>query len=272
MESLVFQPMALNDSTVLPPKTGLPTGYDSDGVTPIPYWNQIFRPFAAINSSLHDLGRFITMLINQGQLDGKVIFPATLVDRLETPQTRLAARSGITHGYGLGNYQWIRNGVLFHGHGGDADGYLSRLAYTRTNNRGYFLVITAFQRKTLRTMERRIENFLIEGIDAAPEPPIVKLDEKEIARRVGVYAQTTWRFPGSSRTTMRIFAEDGELYTELAGQKAKPLLALGDTFFRRSYENQATIFLGPGPGGEVIFQEGMRNFTRLHGDYERLIE
>ena len=40
-------------------------------------------------------------------------------------QTSLAAQGGLAYGYGLGNYQYVHEGFLFHGHGGDADGYLA---------------------------------------------------------------------------------------------------------------------------------------------------
>ena len=37
--------------------------------------------------------------------------------------TTLAAESGLRYGYGLGNYGFVHNGFLFHGHGGDGDGF-----------------------------------------------------------------------------------------------------------------------------------------------------
>ena len=141
----VTGPAALADTTALPPEAArLPTGYDTDGVTPIPYWHQIFRPFAAVNSSLADMARFLRLFLNRGTLEGKRLFDPGTIDRVERPTTTLAARHGLSFGYGLGNYSWLRRGIRFQGHGGDADGYLSRMGYTRANGSGYFLVITAF--------------------------------------------------------------------------------------------------------------------------------
>jgi len=59
----------MDSTTALPPSADrLARGYDSDGVTPIPYWHQIFRPFAAINSTLSDMSRLLRVLINKGSM------------------------------------------------------------------------------------------------------------------------------------------------------------------------------------------------------------
>ena len=56
-----------------------------------------------------------------------------------------------------------RHPATFHGHGGDADGYLTRLGYTRHINVGYFLVITAFQPRTIGRMAKLLERRLLTG-------------------------------------------------------------------------------------------------------------
>ena len=70
-------------------------GYDSDGISPIPYWHQIFRPFAAINTTLEDSSRLIRMLINQGELGNKVLFEPSVIARLKAATTALGARAGL---------------------------------------------------------------------------------------------------------------------------------------------------------------------------------
>ena len=261
VENLVFQPLGLSDTSLFPPGARLPVGYDTDGVTPIPYWHQIFRPFAAINSSLQDMGRFIVMLINRGRLDDKSVFPPRFIDRLETPHTSLASRNGLRYGYGLGNYSWLREGILFHGHGGDADGSLSRLGYTRSNGRGYFLVITAFQGRTLRAMQRRVEEFIVAGLEAADPPPIHPLLPAELRRSTGRYEQQTWRFPGEQRQGIDIVEREGRLYTRF-GEMEEALLPVTPVLFRRPRDNRATVFLGPADNGEIYYQDDRANYVR----------
>lgn len=264
----VFEPLGMSDTTVFKPsQQRSPSGYDKDGSTLIPYWYQIFRPFAAINSSLQDMGLFLRMLIDRGQLDNKPIFPAAVIDRIEAPTTGLAARKGLAYGYGLGNYQWLRDGVLFHGHGGDADGYLSKLGYTRRNNSGYFLVITAFQSSTLVEMQKRVEKYLIENLEAISAPTELVLSSKETEQISGLYQRLTRRFPQaeklSTSPSMQIYSKGGQLFSQGFGGRSKRLVPVTTELFRRSGEDRATLFIGRGEDEQIYFQEGSDNFRKI---------
>lgn len=264
----VFKPLGMIDTTVFKPANQrLALGYDKDGDTRIPYWHQIFRPFAAINSTLQDMGRFVRMLINHGQLDGKPVFPASVIERVEGPKTSLAARKGLEYGYGLGNYQWLRDGVLFQGHGGDADGYLSKLGYTRSNNTGYFLVITAFQGSTLVEMQKRVEQYLVGNLTVTTSPASETLTGAELDLLTGDYRLVTRRFGRageiSSEPSMRIYSKGEQLLSQKYGGHSKPLIPLSSEFFRRAGENRATLFIGRGDDGRVYFQEDSDNFRKL---------
>ncbi|MBL4661372.1 MAG: beta-lactamase family protein, partial [Alcanivoracaceae bacterium] len=123
MDKYVFIPLGMKSSSLLltgKVKSRLMTGYNTDGKTVIPYWHNIYRPFAAINTDTADIIQFLQMLLNKGTVNGQhFLSPAALV-RMETPQTSLAAQSGLQYGYGLANYSWQFEGHTFHGHGGDA--------------------------------------------------------------------------------------------------------------------------------------------------------
>ena len=268
MAELVFKPLALKDASVLPPAGDrLPVGYDSDGLTVIPYWHQIFRPFAAINTSLQDMGIFLRMMIRRGRLGDRTVFAAQTIARVESPTTTLAARRGLAYGYGLGNYQWLRQGIPFHGHGGDADGYLSKLAYTRANDSGYFLVITAFQNATLQAMQTAVEQYLVQGLTAEKAPPVHVLDTATRQQLLGRYGRTSWRFPDrreeAGRETLEIIGIDGQLYTQGEGHQRQPLLSVSDSLFRRQQDNRATVFVGSNADGEIYFQEDSDNFLKI---------
>lgn len=268
MREVVFEPLGMGDSSVLPPAADrLPTGYDVDGSTPIPYWHQIFRPFAAINSSLGDMSRFLRLFINRGTLEGQRLFSIRVIERVETPATTLAARRGLDYGYGLGSYTWLRNGILFHGHGGDADGYLSRMAYTRSNNSGYFLVITAFQGATLGEMRRRVETYLTADLQAQAPPAVAGLTDSARRSLPGRYQRVTHRFPAASRGSgqpeLRIVERDGELFSRRDGGPARPMLPVAENLFRRPWQNRATFFAGPGEDGIIYLQEDSDNYARI---------
>lgn len=113
---------------------------------------------------------------NLGAGGAQPLLPRNLLRRIEQPATTLAARTGVELGYGLGNYAWLRDGVLFHGRGGDAGGHLSRFGYSHELGRGYFLVINAFNGAALRAMQAIVERALIDGFGAPEAPPAVAVD------------------------------------------------------------------------------------------------
>ena len=144
----IFIPLKLSHATFFYTdriKDDLATGYNNDGESVLDYWHMIYRAFGAASMRAEDMAIIVKMLINNGKSDANTdVLNTGSIKRFETPTTTLAARNGLSYGYSLGNYQWLSNGVLFYGHGGDADGYLARYGYTRELNQGYFLVINAY--------------------------------------------------------------------------------------------------------------------------------
>ncbi len=149
----LFMPLHMGSATINPDEktiAQLATGYDSDGFSPLPYWHTLFRGFGAINLRAADMGPFLRFLLNEGKHRGRPLLQKTSIKRMETAKTSLAAKTGQSYGYGLGNYQSMRNGWVFHGHGGDADGYLARIGYNRELGLAYFAVINTFKSKALK--------------------------------------------------------------------------------------------------------------------------
>ena len=128
----------------------------------------------------------------------------------------------------MGNYWWLRHGIVFHGHGGDADGYLSKMGYTRANNSGYFLVITAFQKNTLRRMQTVLEEYLIQGLKTEKKPAVHALDAATRRQILGHYSRASWRFPGqeaaAGEQAVEIFEQGGQLYSRLGVDAPRGLL------------------------------------------------
>ena len=141
LEQQVFQPLGMQGAS-LSPVRGLPGGYQADGRTEIPYWHMTFTAFGALNASTRDMNRLLSALLNEGQLEGRQApGPGSGCEVLSNRWARWRIRPGWQVGYGAGVYGWVRSGQLFHGHGGDADGYRSRYGLLRAHGRGYLLVI-----------------------------------------------------------------------------------------------------------------------------------
>ena len=245
----IFKPLAMNQASFFldeNTKQQLATGYDTDGETSIPYWHMIMRPFGAINTTTTEMSNFLQMLLNYGQFKGNIIFHKNSIKRMETPRTTLAAASGLTFGYGLGNDQHIYNGFLFHGHSGDGDGYLARYAYNRKIGKGYFLVINAYNHSAMTRMKAQIEDYITAG-HKKPAPPLVaKLDVSDLKPYAGKYQAVTHRFPWRSaaqkqQDRLEITLVNKSLQIKTPGDKPRKLFAVTSNHFRYRNEPVATI-------------------------------
>jgi CubicO group peptidase (beta-lactamase class C family) len=237
----------------------LATGYGPDAKTRLPYWHMLLRPFGGINSTPRDMASFVRFLLNDGQVDDEPLVRPESIARMEVPLTSLAARSGLLYGYGLGNNQKFRKGVLFNGHGGDGDGYLSQLGYNGDTGMGYFVVINAFRHRALSEIRREIESWIIRDLDVPSPPAPAKVSDETLQRYVGNYDLAVWRFPWTTREevkkmAMRVTLEKGVLYTQVGNDKQE-LVPVTQQHFRRRGEPTATCAFVEDVDGALYFQE-----------------
>lgn len=185
-------------------------GFRADGRTPIPYWHQHILAYAALHASPRDMARLLHCLLDGGRLpfavgerrhptadSCRLLAPAS-VERMFTPRTSLAARSGLALGYGLGIYGSPRGGFVFHGHGGDADGYLSRFGLLRDARRGYFVVIDTDDPPLLARMRAAIERWLTLDLTPPAPPAVPVLTAAQLQPFVGRYRRAAARFSGTA--------------------------------------------------------------------------
>ena len=264
MQAHVFTPLGMHNTTLFKTQQVedyLATGYQADGRTTIPYWNMIYRPFGAMNVRIEDMTPFLQLLLSRGRHNQQSLFSEAAIQRMEIPKTTAAAKSGLEFGYGLGNYQWLRNGFLFHGHGGDGDGYLAHYGYSTELGLGYFVVINAFNHRPLRQMRNAIENFMLDGKRNTERPALFALSDEQVNAIVGEYSQATQRFGRGKPKTLRILAEGNKLYTQRPGGKRLPLLPVAPGQFRRPHEPVATIAVIELSHGTVL-QGDLGNFEK----------
>ena len=259
----IFQPLGMASSGFfLDEQTAarLATGYDTDAATPLPYWHMLLRPFGGVNSTPRDMANFVRFLLNEGAVGEQRLVRPESIARMEVPLTSLAARSGLLFGYGLGSNQKFRKGVLFNGHGGDGDGYLSQLGYNRDTGAGYFVVINAFRHRALNEIRREIESWIIRDLRVPSPPPPAKLSNRVLERYVGDYDLAAWRFAWTTRKAvrdqaMRVTLESGVLYTQVGRESKQELLPVTEQHFRRRGEPTATCAFVEDVDGALYFQE-----------------
>jgi CubicO group peptidase (beta-lactamase class C family) len=259
----VWKPLGM-DSATLEPVAGLPGGYQADGRTPIPYWHMTFKAFGAMNASLADLARFAEILLNDGRWQGRQVLPAETVERLTTPFSTLGARHGLAVSYAAGAYGWVRGGHLFWGHGGDADGYLSRYGLLRDHGRGYVLIINTDNPPLMDSLRRLLEDALIAELPTHPEPSAAAVD---LSAYPGSY------YPASTRFDRRRWAEgelpgitvsredDGLVFER--GSRHTRLIPVGPGRFRRPGDPAVTVVFARDPDGALHMQGELGNYVKL---------
>ena len=264
----IFKPLEMDSASFFPDERTLEylaTGYDTDGHKVIPYWHMFYRAFGAINVRPRELAPFIQLLLNRGVHDGNRLISAESIERMETPKTTLAARSGLRFGYGIGNYTYLRKGNLFHGHGGDGDGYLARLGYSRDLHTGYFLVINAFNNKGLTRIRHLIEDMII-GDRRPPEPPVLVLPAEDLEIYTGTYEQVTQRFqyqePAREQDRIRMTISAGKLLMERKGKQSE-LIPVTTNHFRYQGETVATSAFVFADDHYLYFQDENNSYRRV---------
>ncbi len=109
-------------------------GYQRRGETcnPISFVTINGGPAGDFCSNAKDMAIYLQVMLKKDT----VLFSEEEYNRIEKPQTSIAAKKGLATGYGLGNYSIWKNGFLFHGHGGQIEGFSSRYLYSREANLG----------------------------------------------------------------------------------------------------------------------------------------
>jgi CubicO group peptidase (beta-lactamase class C family) len=264
LNARILAPLGMAETAFFPGPPGrerLAVGYDRDGVTPIPYWHTLYPAFGGLDASLGDMGRYLRWLVDPGIAP---LLAPDVVRQMARPRSTLGGAAGLEYGYGLGLYGYTHDGLVLTGHGGDADGYLSRLGFHRDSRRGYFLVINAFHGDALAAMQEAVEDALFADIVRAPPPPAHPMTEAALQRLTGCYVPVTRRYangdpPEDAPLLVRL--ENGRLITVAPGRPGKALIAVTERFFRRQHEPVATsAFVDD--AGTLMLQGDMGNLRR----------
>ena len=238
-------------------------GYKEKGLD---YEKVDFLPICAgaagtMNACAADMAKYIQFYLNNFKVNGQQILPAAALDEMEKVHSTLAARAGIKTGYGLANYASGHGGkVLFHGHNGGIDGFVSAFGYNRELGVGYALSNNGGQ--GVRKLEELIQGFLSRNAPA-PAPPTQTLDTKAVEPYLGYYAF------GSPRNELMGFVDklfDGKnvkmsdkylVVSGLFGNDVDTLIQTAPLTFRKKNYNVATyVFTKNSEGTAVLMQEG----------------
>lgn len=267
----IFVPLGMSTARFTPDadvRATLATGYDRDGVSVIPYWHVILRPAAAVSLEPGDMAPYLRLLINRGRHDDDRLLTPVQVERLEHPQTTLAARAGLSYGYGLGIYQWQRDGHSLFGHGGDGDGFLAHFGYSVESGRGYFVVINVFRHRPLRRLRAVAEEWVIAPLGEATRPAAWSGGaDGALAVYAGRYRQATQRFGALPPTReIEVTAAGGGLTVVESHGRKRRLIPVAPPLFRRPDDSTATVVFARDADGRMCLEGPLGNFERIDRD------
>ena len=203
----------------------------------------------------------------------KNIDSALAIQRMETPETSLAAKAGLKTGYGLGIRNSYINGHKIYGHGGDGDGYLAEFAYSKESKRAYFVVINAFRHDLLEDFTTPLNNWLIEQLPAMEEVIQSAADNplpgNQRLALAGEYREVAQRFPfqNNARAEILHINNDGnDLFLCISTtDKCIKILPVTEALFRLEGEIHASIAFVKAPDGNLYLQTSFDSYQKTDG-------
>ena len=256
----IFEPLGMTSAHwVRAPEieARLSKSYRSDGVTEEPYVDIPGKPAGSLNVTPSDLAKFALMMLGRGTYNGKTLLKPESVDRIETPQSTLASRSGLKLGYGLGNLALPREKGVFHGHDGGIDGFLSTYLYEPSRGAGLVAMVNIPKGEALEVMELIVS--YLERDWPKPTPLPVAQDPQALDKLTGIYKQAAPRVQMVAPLeeflgTQNVRIENGKLLIE--GVERIPV---GPLVFQRIDRAAPTaVFVPTAAGAEMLTATGAR--------------
>lgn len=237
----VLQPLGMN-RTHFSVAADLPGGFKADGVTPIAYWHMTFPAYGAMNAPIADITRLAQSLLRRSQTLGE-----TTLDHLLVARSSAGARVGFTFDYASGFYPRVRSGLVWQGHGGDADGYRSRVAILPKQKRGYVVVINTDNPNALRRIEQRLEKHISNQVTTPTKPKSFLHKPGALIKFTGHYYPASARFgftkwtQGQATGAEIRLHENGTTLVFTRGNNRTQLLPVTENTFRRQDDPVATL-------------------------------
>jgi CubicO group peptidase (beta-lactamase class C family) len=228
----------------------LAQGYVGDPPTPIPYLPLKLRCADELKSSPSDMSHFLIMLLNRGTLDGVKFLRLDSIARMERSTTSLAARHGLTEGYGLANQVNLEHGVTMRGHLADIPGFGARYWYMPDQGLGYVVAIngdvaSGGGAQALERIDSLLFGYSMRGVPKAPKRPEVALNP-QMLNWIGFYRIPVVRYRQLSMfysllAGHSVFQDHGYLFLRwMLGPPAR-LIPVSSNQFRMENQPQATI-------------------------------
>ncbi len=259
LNEALFKPLGMQSTTLRPTMAMTwPLSQGHEGAPP-----KVIRPAAdnagnwpsgSIFSSVNDLSRWVTTLLNGGKLDGQQVLSPSLIAKLSAPH---AATPGSESHYGYGLASSTERGVRRLQHGGSRSGYGSVITLAPEQRVGLIILANRTGASLPRTAEKALELLLPFTPQVSEKPQSITMSEAEMQRCVGVFAQ------GSN--IVELLPVEGKLFAKRGNQQF-PVNKVGEGRFTagpldRPAVSFALVF---GANGKAeYFHAGGRSLRRI---------
>jgi CubicO group peptidase (beta-lactamase class C family) len=169
----IFSPLGMNTSSFElndDDHTQLATGYTGPEGAGVGYPRIYHRPAGNMHSSARELGLFVRMLLNWGELGTAFVVDPEYLGNMEQPRTSIATRAGLRNGYGSGIFTMLDLPYLMLGHNGGIDGFYSTYAYSPSRDVG-FVVLLNVSGPRVADASRRLNSLAVRFLKRDVTPP-----------------------------------------------------------------------------------------------------
>ncbi len=260
IQKKIFDPIGMKTSSFRltdSDKATLARGYAERGGSPVPLSQIYLRPSGNLHTSAAELGAFVHVLLNWGELPGKLVVDPEYLSNMEHPRTTLASRAGLLNGYGSGIRSQSREPFPLLGHDGGIEGFSARYAYSPSRDVGFVVLLNGTHSSA--AMER-ISSLAVAYLKAdveAPAKPELTGQPAFLARYVGYYHDSsprnqvmgfiTWLLAGES-----IVVRNGALLSRPIFGPVRQLIPVGEGLFRLATDVDATRVFATDADGEMV--------------------
>lgn len=223
----------------------------------VPSVTVLMGPAGTLWSSSDEMVRFLQFFLREGA----PVYSPRLIHEMETVHSTLAARAGLTNGYGLANASmYYYQQYLWRGHGGLMGTCYSTFAYNRELGVG-FVISSNGNQQNLR-IERLLADYL-EQHSPGKHLDTMATDVAAIAPYLGRYQFENPRneiagFKDKLMNAASVYLENGSLYTSTVTGERTRLIQTGPLTFAKEWTNTpSVVFTRSAAGGHVMVKDGL---------------
>lgn len=260
----IFKPSGMTESSFYLTEADYPKlakGYQDRTGPPVPYSHIYLRPAGNLHTTAADLGKFVQVLLNWGEVGEELVIDPEYLSNMEHPTTTLASKAGLHSGYGTGLGSSFVEGYPMLGHNGGIEGFISSFMYSTSRDVGFAVLLNSTHSNEAL---RRISRLAVRYLKVDVEPPAkteAEVPEAVLREYAGYYHQANPRnqafaFIEWLRGGVTV-SVDGKrlLATPVFGQPAA-LVPVSNNLFRLEADPEPTRVFATDDAGNMVLAGG----------------